>query len=210
MDTQGIQIENVSVVFDTPAGKVTAVTGHQTSTVPHTSFVSIVGPSGCGKSTLLAVISGLQKATEGTVSVGGAAGHRAGPQDRRGVPGGLDAAVADRRGERRLRDGDDRHREGDPTSARQGGDRSRRPQRLREVLSLTAFRRHAAARRTGPDTGRAARGGADGRAVRRAGPADPAVPRRRGPPDLGQDASRPSCSSHTTSPRRYCCPNRFG
>ncbi len=54
VDTQGIQIENVSVVFDAPAGKVTAVKDI-TQRVPHTSFVSIVGPSGCGKSTLLAV-----------------------------------------------------------------------------------------------------------------------------------------------------------
>jgi NitT/TauT family transport system ATP-binding protein len=70
VDSQGIQIENVSVVFDVPAGKVTAVKDI-TQHVPHSSFVSIVGPSGCGKSTLLAVISGLQKASNGTVSVAG-------------------------------------------------------------------------------------------------------------------------------------------
>src|SRR3954468_15400078 len=70
VDTQGIQIENVSVVFDVPSGKVTAVKDISQQ-VPHTSFVSIVGPSGCGKSTLLAVVSGLQKATTGTVSVAG-------------------------------------------------------------------------------------------------------------------------------------------
>ncbi|MDT5172911.1 MAG: NitT/TauT family transport system ATP-binding protein, partial [Mycobacterium sp.] len=50
MEPQGIQIENVSVVFDVQAGKVTAVKDI-TQRVPHTSFVSIVGPSGCGKST---------------------------------------------------------------------------------------------------------------------------------------------------------------
>ncbi|MBO0677210.1 ABC transporter ATP-binding protein [Mycolicibacterium sp. S2-37] len=63
-------MQDVSVVFDAPAGKVVAVTGVDQH-VPHTSFVSIVGPSGCGKSTLLAVIAGLQKATTGHVSVGG-------------------------------------------------------------------------------------------------------------------------------------------
>lgn len=63
-------MQGVSVVFDAPAGKVTAVTGIDQH-VPHASFVSIVGPSGCGKSTLLAVIAGLQKATAGQVSVGG-------------------------------------------------------------------------------------------------------------------------------------------
>lgn len=70
MNSQGIEMTGVSVVFDTPARKVTAVTGID-QTVPHSSFVSIVGPSGCGKSTLLAVVSGLQKASTGTVSVAG-------------------------------------------------------------------------------------------------------------------------------------------
>lgn len=69
MDSLGIEMSGVSVVFDTPARTVTAVTGID-QTIPHSSFVSIVGPSGCGKSTLLAVVSGLQKATTGTVSVG--------------------------------------------------------------------------------------------------------------------------------------------
>ena len=82
MDPQGIQIEVVSVVFDTPERKVTAVTGID-QTVPHSSFVSIVGPSGCGKSTLLAVVSGLQKATAGSVSVGGTA--VTGPDPKIGV-----------------------------------------------------------------------------------------------------------------------------
>jgi NitT/TauT family transport system ATP-binding protein len=68
--SQGIEMRGVSVVFDAPAGKITAVTGIDQD-VPHSSFVSIVGPSGCGKSTLLAVIAGLQRATTGHVSVAG-------------------------------------------------------------------------------------------------------------------------------------------
>ena len=60
MDPQGIEMTGLSVVFDTAARRVTAVTDIDQS-VPHSSFVSIVGPSGCGKSTLLAVVAGLQK-----------------------------------------------------------------------------------------------------------------------------------------------------
>jgi NitT/TauT family transport system ATP-binding protein len=70
VSSTGIEIEGVSVIFDTPARKVTAVTDIS-QTVPHSSFVSIVGPSGCGKSTLLAVVAGLQKATAGRVKVAG-------------------------------------------------------------------------------------------------------------------------------------------
>ena len=70
MDPQGIEMTGLSVVFDTAARRVTAVTDIDQS-VPHSSFVSIVGPSGCGKSTLLAVVAGLQKATTGAVSVAG-------------------------------------------------------------------------------------------------------------------------------------------
>ena len=65
-----IKIEDLKVAFDTPAGTVVAVDG-VSQEVPRGSFVSIVGPSGCGKSTLLAVIAGLQKATSGSVAVGG-------------------------------------------------------------------------------------------------------------------------------------------
>ena len=39
--------------------------------VGHGEFVSIVGPSGCGKSTLLNLIAGLDRPSEGTVSLHG-------------------------------------------------------------------------------------------------------------------------------------------
>lgn len=65
-----IQLDDVKVEFDTPAGTVVAVDG-VTQRVPTRGFVSLVGPSGCGKSTLLAVIAGLTRATSGRVAVGG-------------------------------------------------------------------------------------------------------------------------------------------
>lgn len=37
------------------------------------TFVSIVGPSGCGKSTLLRMVAGLEQASSGAVTIGGAA-----------------------------------------------------------------------------------------------------------------------------------------
>lgn len=65
-----IQLDDVRVAFETPAGTVVAVNG-VTQRVPSGGFVSLVGPSGCGKSTLLAVIAGLTRATSGRVAVGG-------------------------------------------------------------------------------------------------------------------------------------------
>lgn len=65
-----IQLDDVKVAFDTPAGTLVAVDG-VSQRVPTQGFVSLVGPSGCGKSTLLAVIAGLTRATGGRAVVGG-------------------------------------------------------------------------------------------------------------------------------------------
>ena len=65
-----IQLNDVKVRFETPAGSVLAVNG-VTQRVPSGGFVSLVGPSGCGKSTLLSVIAGLTPATSGRIDVGG-------------------------------------------------------------------------------------------------------------------------------------------
>jgi ABC-type branched-subunit amino acid transport system ATPase component len=50
--------------------------------VPARSIVGLVGPNGAGKSTLFAVLSGLLRADEGTVRLGGAEVTSASPQHR--------------------------------------------------------------------------------------------------------------------------------
>lgn len=70
MKSSGIDMNGVSVTFETPGGQMVAVDS-VTEHVAQSSFVSVVGPSGCGKSTLLAVIAGLQKPSSGTVAIGG-------------------------------------------------------------------------------------------------------------------------------------------
>jgi NitT/TauT family transport system ATP-binding protein len=65
-----IEIANVSLVYDTPAGEVQGVDDVSFSIEP-SEFVCIVGPSGCGKSTLLNMIAGFLKPTAGEIRIGG-------------------------------------------------------------------------------------------------------------------------------------------
>lgn len=61
-----LQVVNVSKVFKTNQGRVTAL-DNINLTIQEGEFVSIVGPSGCGKSTLLNLIAGLDKPTQGEI-----------------------------------------------------------------------------------------------------------------------------------------------
>ena len=71
MPDSGIKFNDLVVRFQTSAGEtVTAIDGIRQE-IGAQKFISIVGPSGCGKSTMLNVVAGLQKATEGSVSLGG-------------------------------------------------------------------------------------------------------------------------------------------
>jgi len=65
-----LNIDNISKVYNTAAGKVIALKNVSFS-VPEGQFVSIVGPSGSGKSTLLNMIGALDKPTRGNVLIDG-------------------------------------------------------------------------------------------------------------------------------------------
>jgi NitT/TauT family transport system ATP-binding protein len=71
-----IAIDNVTLEYDTPAGKVTGVKDVSFD-IGASEFVCIVGPSGCGKSTLLNVIAGFLPPAAGEIRIAGKAvtGH---------------------------------------------------------------------------------------------------------------------------------------
>src|SRR5215470_19930061 len=65
-----IELRNVSLVYDTPAGRVPGVADVSFGIEP-SEFLCIVGPSGCGKSTLLNLIAGFLKPSTGEIRIGG-------------------------------------------------------------------------------------------------------------------------------------------
>ena len=67
-----IEIRDVSLVYDTPAGQVTGVQSASFN-IEQSEFLCIVGPSGCGKSTLLNLIAGFLEPTGGIIQIGGKA-----------------------------------------------------------------------------------------------------------------------------------------
>src|SRR6266699_170805 len=66
-----IDVRNVSLVYDTPAGEVPGVAGVSFG-IETSEFLCIVGPSGCGKSTLLNIMAGFLTPTGGEIRIGGA------------------------------------------------------------------------------------------------------------------------------------------
>jgi NitT/TauT family transport system ATP-binding protein len=77
---QHIEVSHVSLVYDTPAGKVPGVDDVSLTMEP-SEFVCIVGPSGCGKTTLLNCIAGFLAPVAGEIRIGGKAVNGYG-QDR--------------------------------------------------------------------------------------------------------------------------------
>lgn len=67
---------DLSKVFPTKAGPVTALTGVDLTVAPG-EFVSLIGPSGCGKSTLLRLIADLDRPSGGELSIFGKTAERA-------------------------------------------------------------------------------------------------------------------------------------
>ena len=66
-----IQIRDVSLTYDTPAGRVAGVDGVSFD-IEQSEFVCLVGPSGCGKTTLLNIIAGFLRPSGGEIRIGGA------------------------------------------------------------------------------------------------------------------------------------------
>ena len=65
-----IEVENVTLVYETPNGRVPGVRG-VSFTAAQSEFVCLLGPSGCGKTTLLNMIAGFLTPAEGEIRVGG-------------------------------------------------------------------------------------------------------------------------------------------
>src|SRR6187401_1324879 len=73
---QPIAIRDVTLIYDTPGGKVPGVKNVSID-IDASEFLCIVGPSGCGKSTLLNIIAGFLTPASGEIRIGGKAvtGH---------------------------------------------------------------------------------------------------------------------------------------
>jgi NitT/TauT family transport system ATP-binding protein len=65
-----IDVDNVTIVFDSPKGQVVAV-DRASFQVRRGEFVCLLGPSGCGKSTILNAIAGFETPYEGAVRLAG-------------------------------------------------------------------------------------------------------------------------------------------
>ena len=168
-----IEIRDVSLVYDTPAGQVTGVQSASFN-IEQSEFLCIVGPSGCGKSTLLNIIAGFLQPTGGVISIGGKAVKGYG-QDRgvvfqdfaqlfpwRTALGNVTFGLE-------MKGVGKAEREKIAQQAAQAG----QARKIRQLLSAPSLGRHAAAGRHRTRARLQSRGAADGRAVRRARRADP-------------------------------------
>jgi nitrate/nitrite transport system ATP-binding protein len=70
MSGEHLNIDHVSMVFETPNGPFTALDGVNL-VIDKGEYVSLIGHSGCGKSTVLNVVAGLLQATTGGIVLDG-------------------------------------------------------------------------------------------------------------------------------------------
>ena len=76
--TEYLRLIDVTISFDTPRGKATAVRNINL-TIPRGQTVSIIGHSGCGKTTILNAIGGLVPLSSGEIVLGGVTIDTPGP-----------------------------------------------------------------------------------------------------------------------------------
>lgn len=76
--TEHLNIDHVSMVFDTPSGPFKAL-DEVHLVIEKGEYVSLIGHSGCGKSTVLNVVAGLLKASTGGVVLDGTEVDEPGP-----------------------------------------------------------------------------------------------------------------------------------
>jgi putative ABC transport system ATP-binding protein len=69
-NTPAVQICEAVKVYETPAGKFTALAGVNLN-IAQGEFVAVVGKSGSGKTTLLNLLAGIDRSTSGEVTVAG-------------------------------------------------------------------------------------------------------------------------------------------
>jgi NitT/TauT family transport system ATP-binding protein len=68
---QDIVLDNISKSFPVGRDSALQVLKRISLKVTEKEFVVLIGPSGCGKTTLLRIIAGLEKPSEGRISIGG-------------------------------------------------------------------------------------------------------------------------------------------
>ena len=78
MSGEHLNIDHVSMVFDTPNGPFTAL-NNVNLVIEKGEYVSLIGHSGCGKSTVLNVVAGLLQASTGGVVLDGTEVDEPGP-----------------------------------------------------------------------------------------------------------------------------------
>jgi multiple sugar transport system ATP-binding protein len=66
-----VVIEHLTKVFEGPKGEGIRALEDVSLTIEDKELMVLVGPSGCGKTTLLRLVSGLDEATAGEISIGG-------------------------------------------------------------------------------------------------------------------------------------------